>query len=235
MTSDPTMTLLGARHQKRPSALKKLVSRVMARNLSCLIVPGPEVALAHGLDVTAAGMRIAATPRDAGVLLIIGELSQKMDEVVAVLYAQMPRPRATLVLGGPAPSSLPHPDVSAGLSQEELTEAVGRVQRAMAEGAFAASPRTSTRLSCMSGLSMSAPCTRKLSRTSRAAARNAAWTWWLTRPGKMRAPQRRLPDTTATIMNITMITNSNTMDPTAIQKMNILAMNTIMALRDSCP
>jgi Ni,Fe-hydrogenase III large subunit len=134
------MTLLGARHQKRPSALKKLVSRVMARNLSCLIVPGPEVALAHGLDVTAAGMRIAATPRDAGVLLIIGELSQKMDEVVAVLYAQMPRPRATLVLGGPAPSSLPHPDVSAGLSQEELTEAVGRVQRAMAEGAFAASP-----------------------------------------------------------------------------------------------
>lgn len=94
MTSDPTMSITGARQrQERFTVLQKWVSRALAGNLSCLIVPGPEVALSHGLDVTAAGMRITATPRDASVLLIIGELSEKMNEAVAVLYAQMPRPR----------------------------------------------------------------------------------------------------------------------------------------------
>jgi Ni,Fe-hydrogenase III large subunit len=138
MTTDATMTIAGAR-QGRPSALQKLVSRALASNLSCLIVPGPEAALAHGLDVPAAGMRIAATPRDAAVLLIIGELPQKLGEATAVLYAQMPRPRSILMLGGQAPSPLPHADISTGLSQEELINAVGRLQRALAKGAFTAS------------------------------------------------------------------------------------------------
>ncbi len=139
MTSDPTLTVTGAR-QQRPSLFQKLVSRAMARNLSCLVVPGPEVALAHGLDVKAAGMRISTTPRDAGVLLIVGELSEKMGDVVAVLYAQMPRPRAILMVGGKTPSTLPDADISAGFSQEELTKAVGRLQRALADGAFTGSP-----------------------------------------------------------------------------------------------
>ncbi len=139
MSSDPAINVTGAR-QKRPSVLQRLVSRALARNLSCLIVPGPEVALAHGLDITAAGMRISTTPRNASVLLIVGELSEKMGDAVAVLYAQMPRPRAILMVGGQAPSTLPGADISAGLSQEELTKAVGRLELALADGAFAASP-----------------------------------------------------------------------------------------------
>lgn len=139
MSSDPAINVTGAR-QKRPSVLQRLVSRALARNLSCLIVPGPEVALAHGLDITAAGMRISTTPRNASVLLIVGELSEKMGDVVAVLYSQMPRPRAILMVGGQAPSTLPGADVSAGLSQEELTKAVGRLQSALADGAFNDSP-----------------------------------------------------------------------------------------------
>ncbi|MEX1198267.1 MAG: heavy metal-binding domain-containing protein [Pseudohongiellaceae bacterium] len=139
MTPDAVMAIKGAR-KGRPSMLRKLVSRALARNLSCLIVPGPEVALAHGLDVTAAGMRITATPRDAGVLLIVGHLSGKMDEAVAVLYAQMPRPRALLVLGGQTPSSLPHADTSAGLSQAELIDAVSHLRQSLTEGSFAISP-----------------------------------------------------------------------------------------------
>lgn len=133
------MMIAGAR-QGRPSAIQKLVARVLARDLRCLIVPGPEVALAYGLDVTATGMRIADSPRDAGVLLIIGELSEKLSEAVPVLYAQMPRPRAVLVLGGPTPSSLPDADISAGLSQAELIDATGRLQQALAKNAFATSP-----------------------------------------------------------------------------------------------
>ena len=137
--SEAATTLAGAR-KGRPSILRRWVGQALARNLSCLVVPGPEVALAHGLDLAAADMRIAATPRDATVLLIVGELSQKLDEATAVLYAQMPRPRAILVLGGSAPSSLPQADVSADLSQTELMEAATRLQRLLAEDAFAASP-----------------------------------------------------------------------------------------------
>lgn len=141
MTSDPTMTITGARQrQERFTVLQKWVSRALAGNLSCLIVPGPEVALSHGLDVTAAGMRITATPRDASMLLIIGELSEKMNEAVAVLYAQMPRPRAIVNLGGQTPSTLPDPDFSAGVSQAGLIDAVDWLKRALAKGAFSGSP-----------------------------------------------------------------------------------------------
>ncbi len=141
MTSDPTMSITGARQrQERFTVLQKWVSRALAGNLSCLIVPGPEVALSHGLDVTAAGMRITATPRDASVLLIIGELSEKMNEAVAVLYAQMPRPRAIVNLGGQTPSTLPDADFSAGVSQAGLIDAVDWLKRALAKGAFSDSP-----------------------------------------------------------------------------------------------
>lgn len=141
MISDPTMTITGARQrQGRFTVLQKWVSRALAGNLSCLIVPGPEVALSHGLDVTAAGMRITATPRDASVLLIIGELSEKMSEAVAVLYAQMPRPRAIVILGGQPPSTLPDADFSAGVSQAGLIDAVDWLKRALAKGAFSDSP-----------------------------------------------------------------------------------------------
>jgi len=139
MMTEVATTLAGAR-KGRPSILRRWVGQALARNLSCLVVPGPEVALAHGLNLAAADMRIAATPRDATVLLVVGELSQKLDEATAVLYAQMPRPRAIRVLGGSEPSSLPKADVSADLSQTELMEAATRLQRLLAEDAFAASP-----------------------------------------------------------------------------------------------
>ncbi len=141
MTSAQPITTKGSR-QKQPrfAVLQAWVSRALARDLSCLIIPGPEVALAYGLDVTAAGMCSSATPRDATVLLIIGELSEQMDEAAAVLYAQMPRPRTILMLGGKTPPSLPDADVSADLSQKALTDAVERLQGLLAEGAFATYP-----------------------------------------------------------------------------------------------
>ena len=140
MTSDHPINTTGSRQrQTRFAALQKWVSRAFARDLSCLIVPGQDVALAHGLNVSATGMRVGASPRDANVLLIVGGLSEKMGEVAAVLYAQMPRPRTILMLGGKTPSSFPDADVSAGLSQKALADAVGRLKRALAEGAFATS------------------------------------------------------------------------------------------------
>lgn len=140
MTSLPPINTTGSRQrQARFALLQKWVSRAFARDLSCLIVPGQDVALAHGLNVSATGMRVSASPRDANVLLIVGGLSEKMGEVATVLYAQMPRPRTILMLGGKTPSSFPDADVSAGLSQKALADAVGRLKRALAEGAFATS------------------------------------------------------------------------------------------------
>lgn len=178
MTSNPELSRAGARqHRERFTTLQKWVSRALVRSLGCLIVPGPEVALAHGLDVKAAGMRTTATPRDAGVLLIVGELPEKMGEAVAVLYAQMPRPRAVVMLGGQTPSSLPNADISAGLSQENLTDAVGRLQRALAEGVFAASSEDFESSVLHTRIEYVCPCTRKLFRTNRAVAPSVEWTW----------------------------------------------------------
>lgn len=137
----PEAAIIAGARQGRPSRFQKVAARALACDLRCLVVPGPEVALAHGLDLAAAGMRIANSPRNAGVLLVIGELPPGLAKAAAVLYAQMPRPRAILVLGGQTPSSLPHADVSADLSQAELIDAAGRLQQALAEGAFAASPK----------------------------------------------------------------------------------------------
>lgn len=130
--------IAGAR-QGRSSALQRLTGWAMARDLRVLIVPGPEVALAHGLDVEAAGVHIAATPRDASVLLFIGAQPPGLGDAAAVLYAQMPRPRVILALGAQAPSPLPQADLTADISQSELVAVVARLRETLAERAFAAS------------------------------------------------------------------------------------------------
>ena len=64
MTSDHPINTTGSRQrQTRFAALQKWVSRAFARDLSCLIVPGQDVALAHGLNVSATGMRVSAIAR----------------------------------------------------------------------------------------------------------------------------------------------------------------------------
>ncbi len=108
--------LTGAR-QGKLSGLRRLTARATARDLRAMVVPGPEVAGALGLDIEAAGMRLAHTPRDANVLLLAGELPPRLGEAAAVIYAQMVRPRAILLLGAQAPSPLPTADVAAEFSQ----------------------------------------------------------------------------------------------------------------------
>lgn len=130
------MMLAGAR-QGKLSGLRRLSARAMARDLRAMVVPGPEVARAHGLDPEVAGMRIVVTPRDANVLLLVGELPPRLGEAAAVIYAQMVRPRAILALGAQVPSPLPTADVAAELSQPALATAVAQLRKAFAEGAFA--------------------------------------------------------------------------------------------------
>lgn len=110
----------------------------MARELTAFVVPGPEILRALGLDIDAAGLRLAETPRDASVLVLIGELPNGLRDAATIAYAQMPRPRAVLALGADEPALSPPVDILAALSQSALEGAVKRLRSAMSQGAFSA-------------------------------------------------------------------------------------------------
>jgi Ni,Fe-hydrogenase III large subunit len=126
----------GAR-EARPSWLRRLVARAAAREFSAIVVPGPELARALGLDLEAAGLRLSDTPRHASVLVLVGELPEGLKKAAAVAYAQMPRPRAIFAVGAGDVSPLPEPDVSVPLSQEDVASGVDELRRSFREGAFA--------------------------------------------------------------------------------------------------
>ena len=125
----------GAR-QAKPSWFHRMVARTMSRRLTAFVVPGPDIARAHGLDIEDSGLRVVDTPRHAGVLLLIGELPEGLREAAAVAYAQMVRPRSVFTVGTEDTSPLPEPDVSSALDQTSLTNSVEDLRRAFAEGAF---------------------------------------------------------------------------------------------------
>jgi len=127
--------ITGAR-QGKPSGLRRLLAAAMARDLGTFVIPGTDIARAHGLDLEAAGLQPVASPRHASVLLVVGAIAPALCEAAAVVYAQMVRPRTLLVLGTEHLSPLPAADITAGLSQRNLIDAVRQLRRAVAEGAF---------------------------------------------------------------------------------------------------
>lgn len=126
--------LSGAR-EARPFVLRWLVARAAARDLAAFVVPGPDVARARGFDLRAAGLGVADTPRHASVLVLAGELPAGLKKAAAVVFAQMPRPRAILAVGAGDVSPLPDPDVS--VEGDALGAGVEELRHLFAEGAFA--------------------------------------------------------------------------------------------------
>ncbi|HET8628052.1 MAG TPA: heavy metal-binding domain-containing protein, partial [Thermomicrobiales bacterium] len=128
----------------------------MARELTAFVVPGLEIARARGLDPAAAGLRPVDTPRHAGVLLLVGELPEGLRRAAAVVYAQMPRPRAILALGVGEVAPLPASDVAAPLDQAGLASGVAKLRRIVASASFSpavaefdvAAVRTATTYTC---------------------------------------------------------------------------------------
>jgi Ni,Fe-hydrogenase III large subunit/DNA-directed RNA polymerase subunit M/transcription elongation factor TFIIS len=130
-----TKTAIGARAGSL-SGLRRLVATAMAQDLKVYILPGPDMARACGLDVAKAGLRLAATPRHANVLLVIGQLPEGLRDAASVVYAQMPRPRTVLALGADDPAQIPMADVMAPLSQDGLLSGLEEVRRMVSTGAF---------------------------------------------------------------------------------------------------
>ena len=115
---------------------RRLVARAAARHLTVFVVPGLEMARTHGLDLAAAGLHPVSSPRHAGVLLLVGEIPDGLARAVAVVYAQMPRPRAILAVGSGRVAPLPAPDVAVTLDQEALLAGVTNLCRLVATGAW---------------------------------------------------------------------------------------------------
>ncbi len=127
--------ITGAR-QGRLSGLRRLIASSMARDLGAFVVPGLDIARAHGLDIEASGLHIVTSPRHASVLLVIGDIPPSLRDAASVVYAQMLRPRVLFVLGAESLSPLPAADVTAGLTQQELNDGVRQLRTVIAEGAF---------------------------------------------------------------------------------------------------
>ncbi len=117
--------------------LRRLVARAESHALTAFVVPGAAIARAHSLDLAAAGLSIASSPRQANVLVVVGELPEGLVLPTAVAYAQMARPRAILSIGTAHVASLPAPDVTIALDQTALVGAVADLRRRFAIGAWA--------------------------------------------------------------------------------------------------
>jgi Ni,Fe-hydrogenase III large subunit/DNA-directed RNA polymerase subunit M/transcription elongation factor TFIIS len=118
------------------SGIRRLAAAAMAREFEVFVLPGPEVARAMGLDLTAAGLRLAATPRHASVMLVVGLMPAGLRDAASIAYAQMPRPRTILALGAGDLTPLPTADASAELSQKGLLSGLIDLHRIIAAGAF---------------------------------------------------------------------------------------------------
>lgn len=134
--STPT-AVTGAR-LGQPSRLRHLAARAMAGRLTTFVVPDVRIARMAGLDVEATGLRLVATPRHARVLLLVDDLPPHLAEAAAIVYAQMPRPRAILAAGTKSAIPLPTPDVNVSLDQGSLEEGVSRLHEIFAAGSWAA-------------------------------------------------------------------------------------------------
>ena len=127
--------MLGARGGASGPA-RRLVGATMARELRALVVPGPEVLRAQGIDLRGARLLLVASPRHADVLVLIEPLRGELREAATVLYAQMMRPRAILALGGGGGGDLPPVDVTAPPTQAGLLEGVLRLRELFSLTAF---------------------------------------------------------------------------------------------------
>ncbi len=93
--------------------------KIAAPVLVVFPVPGEEFFRSNGIYLNEY-FEIAANPREANVLLAAGPVNKKLAQKIAVVYLQMPRPRAFVTTGIEKPDALPEPDFSIKLNNEEI-------------------------------------------------------------------------------------------------------------------
>ena len=123
-----------------PNAFRRLLGRAVARDLRAFVVPGPEYLSLAGIDTREIGLRVVTNPRHANVLLLVGPIPDRLEQAATVVYAEMPRPRAILMIGNTPSESLPAPDVTVDPDQRAVADGVAELRRRIASHAFDAHP-----------------------------------------------------------------------------------------------
>lgn len=128
--------MTGAR-QGRSVGLRRLLAGALAYRPAAFILPGLEIGRAYALDLEAAGLRLAATPRHAEILLIVGPLPEALAKAAVVVYAQMVRPRMIVALDAGDIAPLPPAHITDALSQAGLQNAAHRARELLRTASWA--------------------------------------------------------------------------------------------------
>lgn len=123
-----------------PTIIRRLVARAAANTLAAFVIPDARTARSMGLDLPVAGLKVVASPRHASVLVVIGHLPRGLSEAAAVVYAQMPRPRAILALSADVSTPLPNADVTTASNQAGLVDGVARIREHTAHRSWTSAP-----------------------------------------------------------------------------------------------
>lgn len=123
--AEPVMKY-GARKGKM-STMRRWIGNASARDIRIFPVPGADVLRLYQARAEMNAL-LAANPREANVLLVVGELTDALAQKSAVAYQQIPRPRVLVVAGSPPPY-LPEPDVQVSLEADFLDAALPQVRQ----------------------------------------------------------------------------------------------------------
>lgn len=127
--------MIGAR-QGLPGPIHRLIARATAANLRAFVVPGMDVARAHGLDLDGVGLPPVDNPRRANVLVLLAPVPDALIDPAVVAWAQMPRPRAILAIGDVTIPDLPEPDIRVDPDENAVCGGVDQLRDVFATGAW---------------------------------------------------------------------------------------------------
>ncbi|MGK7371196.1 MAG: hypothetical protein ACNS64_13380 [Candidatus Halalkalibacterium sp. M3_1C_030] len=103
---------------------RRWLAKAASRELAIFPVPGADLLRIYQSEPLHGEARLADSPKEANVLLLIGDVSTELAERAATVYAQMPRPRVLVMAGPEHLDPLPHPDVHVALGKDFLTAAL---------------------------------------------------------------------------------------------------------------
>lgn len=113
--------------------LRRWIAKISARSIRIFPVPGAEIFRIH---TEPGSWQLAANPRKANVLLVMGDLAEPLAQKAAVAYAQIPRPRVLVFTGPERLPYLPKPDISVALADGFLEEALPDVHQLLQKHAW---------------------------------------------------------------------------------------------------
>lgn len=117
------------------TAVRRQIAKASSRDICVFPVPGADVLRLY-MAQTDMDARLAANPREANVLLVMGKLPDPLARKAGIAFQQIPRPRVLLVAGSEEYSYLPEPDIRVQLKEGFLTQALSEARILLQEHAW---------------------------------------------------------------------------------------------------